>query len=50
MENNGKVFTALIADTVRKLVLLVQEKDIAKEDIVSVFQDNGGQYIMFCYL
>lgn len=42
-------FIAVVSDSVRGLVDIVQEKGIKKENIVQVIQDNHGDYIMFCF-
>lgn len=43
-----KIMTVFVATTIREIVKSVNEEGIKKEDIVSLFKDNG-QFILIYY-
>ena len=43
-----KIMTVFVATTIREIVKSVNEEEIKKEDIVSLFKDNG-QFILIYY-
>ena len=43
-----KIMTVFVATTIREIVKNVNEEGIKKEDIVSLFKDNG-QFILIYY-
>ena len=43
-----KIMTVFVATTIREIVKIVNEEGIKKEDIVSLFKDNG-QFILIYY-
>lgn len=43
-----KTMTVFVATTIREIVKSVNEEGIKKEDIVSLFKDNG-QFILIYY-
>lgn len=45
---NGKIFTAIVVESIRDLVDVTQEEQISREDIVSILKDKDG-YVLFYY-
>lgn len=48
VNNNDKVFTACVVESVRDVVDVIHEKHISKDDLVTIIRDNGV-YIIFYY-
>lgn len=50
MEKKSKVFTALVAKTIRDTIRVAQEYNLSKEDIVNILKDEREGYVVFCYI
>ena len=47
MAKNGKIMTCIVGQTIRNIVSQVNELEIPKEDIVSMFALGGQIYLVF---
>lgn len=48
MTKNGKIFTAIVVESIRDLVDVAQEEQIPREDMVTILKDKEG-YVLFYY-
>lgn len=48
MSKDGKIFTALVVESIRDLVDAVHEEQILREDMITILKDKD-KYVLFCY-
>lgn len=48
MNKNGKVFTAIVVESIIDAVDAIQENEIPREDLVTILKTEEG-YVLFCY-
>lgn len=48
MTKNGKVFTALVVESIRDLVDVAHEEQIPREDMITILKDKD-KFVLFYY-